>query len=93
MHEFCNGLCLASESRKQNPRDRTLDLAFFFCYKHLTALKNFPSAAPSKSFPYLCQGNFAVLLVLVYCLREFLLSAFANRFEFRCEPICPCYQA
>ena len=23
---------------KQNPRDRTLDLPFFFCYKHLTSL-------------------------------------------------------
>ena len=37
--------------------------------------------------------------VFNFCLREFLLSAFANRFELRCEPkrlmllyykICPC---
>ena len=89
----------APRSIKQNPRDRTLDLPFFFCYKHLTSLKNLSSAAPSESFPYWFQSNFVMLFVLVYCLREFLLSAFANRFELRCEPkqlmllyykICPC---
>ena len=31
-------------------------------YKHLTSLKNLPSAAPSESFPYRFQGNFAVCL-------------------------------
>ena len=49
---------------------------------------------------YLHCINFAALLVLNYCLREFLLSAFANRFELRCESkqlmllyykISPCY--
>ena len=45
------------------------------------------------------QGNFAPSFVLNFCLREFPLSAFTNRFELRCEPkrlmllyykICPC---
>ena len=90
---------LAPRSIKQNPRDRTLDLPFFFRLKHITSLKNLPSAAPSESCPFWFQGNFAALFILIYCLREFLLSAFVNRFEMRCQPkqlmllyykICPC---
>ena len=66
---------------------------------HITSLRNLPSLAPSESSPYWFQGNFAVMFVLNYWLREFPLSVFANRFEFRCEPkqlnllyykICPC---
>ena len=54
----------------------------------------------NESLPYWFQGNFAAPFVFNFCLREFLLSAFANRFELRCEPkrlmlmyykICPCY--
>ena len=30
-------LCSASESRKQNPQDKTLNLPFFFCLKHITS--------------------------------------------------------
>ena len=75
-------LCSVSESNKQNPRDRTLDLPFFR-YKHIPSLKNFPSPAPNDSLPYWFQGNFAASFVLNFCLREFLLSAFANRFELR----------
>ena len=59
------------------------------------------SPAPNESLPYWLQGNFTASFVLKFCLRlrEFLLSAFANRFELRCEPkrlmllyykICPC---
>ena len=86
-------------SNKQNPRDRTLGLPFFFRCKHITSLKNLPSPAPNESLPYWFRGNFAASFVLKFCLREFLLSAFANRFELRCEPkrlmllcykICPC---
>ena len=89
----------ALESNKQNPRDRTLDLPFFCRYKHIPSLKNLSSPAPNESLPYWFQGNFAASFVLKFCLREFLLSAFANRFELRCEPkrlmllcykICPC---
>ena len=95
----CNAFCLASESRKQNPPDRTLDLPFFIRYKHLTSLKNLPSPAPSESLPCWFQGNSVAMFVLNYRLRGFLLSTFANRFELRCEPkqlmllyckICPC---
>ena len=74
------------ESNKQNPRDRTLDLSIFFRYKHIPSLKNLPSPTPNESSPYWFQGNFAALFVFNFCLREFHLSAFTNRFELRCEP-------
>ena len=102
LHIYCSDVCshsAAPELNKQNPRNRTLDLHFFFRYKHITSLKNLPSPAPNESLPYWFQGNFAASFVLNFCLREFLLSAFANRFELRCEPkrlmllyykICPC---
>ena len=76
----------ASESKKQNPPDRFFNLPFFFHYKHITSLKNHPSPAPDESLQYWFQGNFVAMFVLNYWLREFLLSAFANRFELRCEP-------
>ena len=76
----------APESNKQNPRDRTVDLLFFFRCKHIPSRKNLPSPAPNESSPYWFQGNFAASFVFDFCLREFLLSAFANRFELRCEP-------
>ena len=99
MCKNCNALCSVSESNKQNPRDRTLDLPFFFCYEHIPSLKNLPSPAPNESLPYWFQGNFAASFVFNFCLREFLLSALVNRFEVGCEPkrlmllyykICPC---
>ena len=95
-----NALCSVSESNKQNPQDRTLDLPFFFRYEQIPSLKNLTSAAPKESLPYWFQGSFAASFVFNFCLREFLLSAFANRFELRCEPkrlmllyykICPCF--
>ena len=89
MHIYCSDVrshSAAPESNKQNPRDRTLDLPIFFRYKHITSLKNLPTPTPNKSLPYWFQGNFAASSVLNFCLREFLLSAFTNRFELRCEP-------
>ena len=77
----CNALCSVSESNKQNLRDRTLDLALFFHCKHLSSLKSLPSPAPNESSPYWFQGKFAASFVLKFCLREFPLSADANRFE------------
>ena len=103
LHIYCSDVrshSSAPESNKQNPRDRTLDLSIFFRYKHIPSLKNLPSPAPNESLPYWFQGNFAASFVFNFCLREFLLSAFANRFELRCEPkrlillyykICPCF--
>ena len=102
LHIYCSDVrsySSAPESNKQNPRDRTLDLPIFFRYKHIPSLKNLPSPAPIESSPYWFQGNFADSFVFNFCLREFLLSAFANCFELRCEPkrlmllyykICPC---
>ena len=102
LHIYCSEVrshSSAPESNKQNPRDRTLDLPFFFCYKHIPSLKNLPSPAPNESLPYWFHGNFAASFVFNFCLREFLLSALVNRFELRCEPkrlmllyfkICPC---
>ena len=99
---LCSDVCShssAPESNKQNPRDRTLDLPFFFRLRHITSLKNLPSPAPNESSAYWFQGKFAASFVLNFCLRECLLSAFANRFELRCElkqlmllyyKICPC---
>ena len=103
LHIYCSDVrshSSAPESNKQNPRDRTLDLSIFFRYKHIPSLKNLPSPAPNESSSYWFQGNFAASFVFNFCLRAFLLSAFANRFELRCEPkrlmllyykICPCF--
>ena len=86
-HSNVNSYSSAPESDKQNPLDRPLDLPLFFRYKHITSLKNHSSPAPRKVLPYWFQGDFAAMTFLNYWLREFLLSAFANRFELRCEPI------
>ena len=95
-----HALCSVSESYKQNPGHRTLDLPFFLCYKHIPSLKNLPSPVPNESSPYWFQGNFAASFVFNFCLREILLSALVNRFELRCEAkrmmllyyeICPCW--
>ena len=102
LHIYCsnvNNYSSAPESNRPNPPDGTMDLPFFFRYKHITYLKYVPLPTPIQSLPYWFQGNFAAVFVLNYWLREFLLSAFANRFELRCEPkqlmllyykICPC---
>ena len=102
VHIYCSDVrshSSAPEPNKQNPRDRTLDLLIFFRYKHIPSLKNLPSPAPNESLPSWFQGNFAASFVLNFCLREFLLSEDANRFELRCEikqlmllyyKICPC---
>ena len=91
LHMHCsnvNSYSSAPESNRPNPRDGTLDLP---------SLKSLPLSAPIKSLPFWFQGNFAATIVLNFWLREFLLSAFANHFELRCEPkqlyykICPCY--
>ena len=54
----------------KNPRDRTLDLPFFFHYKLITSLKNNPSPRPGEGLPYRFQGNFAAMFVLHYWSRE-----------------------
>ena len=63
----------------KNPR--TLDLPFFFRDKHITSLKSHRSLAPGESFPYWFGATFRAMFVLIHWLREFPLSAVANRFE------------
>ena len=73
LHIYCSDLrshSSAPESNKQNPRDRTLDLPFFFRYEQIPSLKNFPLAALKGSLPYWFQGNFAASFVLNFCLRD-----------------------
>ena len=88
-HVYCsnvNSYSSPSESNRQNPPDRTMDLSFFSRCKDITSLENLFSLEPSESLHYWFQSIFAAMFVLNYCSREFLLSAFPNRFEFRCEP-------
>ena len=88
-YSYCsnvNRYSSAPESNRPNLPDRTSDFPFFFRLKHITSLKSLPLPAPSESLPYWFQGNSAAVFVLVYCLREFLLSALANSFELNCEP-------
>ena len=101
LHIYCSNVSSyssAPESMEKNTLDRTLDLPFFFRYKHITSLKNRPTPAPSERLPYWFQDNGAAMFVLNHWLSEFF-SAFANCFELRCEPkqlmlsyfkICPC---
>ena len=103
LHIHCSNVISyspAPESNRQNRPDRAMDLPFFFRHKHITFLTKTPFSHTKRELPYWFQGNFVAMFVLNYWLREFHLSAFANRFELRCEPkqlklsyckICPCY--
>ena len=76
LHIYCsnvNSYSSAPESKRQNPPDRTMDLPFFFCYTHTTSIKHVRSPAPSESLPYSFHGNFAVVFVLNYWLRDFFV--------------------
>ena len=89
LHIHCsnvNSYPSAPESNRTNLPGKTMDLPFFFHYKHIASLKSLPLPTPSESLPYWFQGNFMATFVLNFWLREFLLSALANHFELRCEP-------
>ena len=61
LHIYCsiaNSYSSAPESSKQNPRERILDLHFFFHHKHIASLKNHLSLAKGESLPYWLRGNF-----------------------------------
>ena len=99
IHENYNTICSASESINKTQRDKALNLPFFFRYKHITSPKNHLTPAQSESLPYRFRGNFAVVFVLIYRLREFPLSPVTNRFELMYQSkqllqlfykICPC---
>ena len=66
--EYHNALCLASESNKQNPPARTLDLSFFFRYKHITSLKKNLSLALGEGLPYWFGATLVAVFVLIYWL-------------------------
>ena len=83
MPESNSAFCLASESNKQNTRDRTLDLPSFFLYTHITSLKNRFRLHKARVCPAGLGATFAVVFVLIYMLREFPLSAVTSRFELR----------
>ena len=69
--------------RSKLEKDGTLDLLFFFRYKHITSLKSHLPLAKKESLPYWFRGNFAGWFVLIYQLTEFPLSVVTNRFEMR----------
>ena len=69
-----NNYHTAPELYKQNPRDRTFDLPFFFLYKHITSL---------ESLPYWFRVTSTAVFVLIYRFRALPMSAVTNRFEMR----------
>ena len=81
MRENYNAFCSASESNKQNPRDRTLDLPFFFRYKQILLLKTIFRVHKTRACPLRFGATFATEFVFIYWLGEFPLSAVAKCFE------------
>ena len=65
MLENHSAFCSASESDKQKPGERTLDLPIFFCYKYINSLKNHLSIAQGESLPH-CFG--AILAAVFGCV-------------------------
>ena len=55
--------CSTSESNEENPRDRTLDLSFFFHYKYITSLKSHFSLAQGESLPCWFRGDLLAKLL------------------------------
>ena len=72
MPESYNHFCYATESNKQIPRERTLDLPFLFHHKNITSRKKHLSLAKGESVPYRFRGNFCSRVCLIYRLESFL---------------------
>ena len=96
--EKYNAFCSASESSKQNPRDRTLDLPFFFHYKHMNSLKRHLPIAQGETF--LPPGQFCGRVCFGLLVEGVSLSTVTNRFELTYElkkllllycKVCPCF--
>ena len=64
--ENCNTFCSASESYKQNPQDRTLDLPLFFCHQDITSLKTTFRLHKARVCLSAFGGTFAAMIVLIY---------------------------
>ena len=78
-------IILKQKSDKKSVYTKHYIIPFFFRLKHIISLKNLPSPQQVR----VCTTGFGATFAAVflnYWLREFLLSAFANRFELRCEP-------
>ena len=85
LHIYCSNVSSyssASESMKQNPQDKTLDLSICFRYKHITSLKNLPLPAPSENL--LCWFHCNSYVCFESLIERMFLSAFAYRYEMRC---------
>ena len=78
-----NAFCSATESKKQNPRERTLDLPFLFRYKHITSLKSHLSLAHSESFSFRFRGNFHGCVCFDLPVERISLAT--NRFGLKCQ--------
>ena len=74
MPENYDIFCSASETNKQNPRDRASDFPSFFGYKHITSLKNHLLLAQGTGLPAGFGATFPAGFVLIYRSREFPLS-------------------
>ena len=85
IREIYNAFCSVSESNKQSPQDRSLDLPFFLQEKHITSRQNHISLAQGESMPYWLWVNFCGLVCFDLPFREFNLSAVTNCFESGCQ--------
>ena len=74
--ENLHACCLASELNKPNPRHRILNLPFFFRYKDITLLTF--RLHKARVCPTGLGATFEAMFLLIYRLREFLLSAITN---------------
>ena len=83
LHIYCsamNSYSSASESNRQNPPYRTIDLPFFFRYKHLNFLKNVSSPDQAR-VSVRVSGQFCGYDCFELQVKRISLSAFANHFE------------
>ena len=64
--ENYNAVCSASESNKQNTRDRTLDLLLFFHYEYINFLKTSFRLQKARVCPTGFRATFQVEFVLIY---------------------------
>ena len=81
LHIYCSHVksySSAPELNKQNPQDRTIDLPFFFRYKHITFLK-------CVSWPALSDSLLYSLLVSWQLCGHVCLELLVERIHFVCS--------
>ena len=69
MCKNCNALCSVSESNKQDPRDRTLDLPFIVYHKHIPSLKT-SFARTKREFAVLVSGQLCGFVCFEFLLER-----------------------